>query len=193
MKLAAVAFATVVFGFLGSSTAHATMIGDTVLFQGCALVPLFPTDCTGLPFFTEQTTVVTADATDLFTFGTMITNVQASSIIVTLQLGQGTGAFFNGTLVRGIDWVGMPAILITGFTLTDNTMGLSPAEVNVFENGHAIAINVGVASLTAGSATINLFPSVPDQQAVPEPTTLLLLGTGLAGAGARRWRKRRAS
>ena len=140
-------------------TQNSTTIGDSVLIQGCAGVPLFPTDCTGAPTFVQQTVIVTADATDAFTFGVMTVNVQASSIIVTLQPGQGTGSLFNGTLVRGIDWVGMPAAFITGFTLTNNTMNLVPANVNVFENGHAVAINVGVASITAGSVTINLLRS----------------------------------
>ena len=89
----------------------------------------------------------------------MTVNVQASSIIVTLQPGQGSTAISMAVLVRGIDWVGMPAAFITGFTLTDNTMNLVPANLNVFENGHAVAINVGVASLTAGSVTINLLRS----------------------------------
>ena len=31
------------------------------------------------------------------------------------------------------------------------------------------------------------------ETAVPEPTTLVILGLGLAGIGARRWRQRKAS
>ena len=154
-----VRIATQDFTVTQNSAASGTTIGDSVLMQGCAGVPLFPTDCTGAPTFTQRTVIVTADGTDAFIFGVMTVNVQASSIIVTLQPGQGTGSLFNGTLVRGIDWVGMPTAFITGFTLTDNTMNLVPANVNVFENGHAVAINVGVASLTAGSVTINLLRS----------------------------------
>src|SRR5262245_32137823 len=113
MKLAAIAVAIAVLGFLGSSPAQAsTIVGDTVLFQGCALVPVFPTDCTAQPFFTQQTTVVTADATDQFVFGVSTTNVQSNSIVVTLGTGAGKGTF-NGILVKGIDWVAEPAVFIT--------------------------------------------------------------------------------
>src|SRR5437868_530049 len=111
MRLVAGTLAAAMLAFVGSSTAYAsplTLVGDQVLFQGCAFVPLFPTDCTGSPFFKEQATIVTPDATDLFTFGAMTTNVQDSSIVVTLGPGAAKGAFFNGTLVRGIDWVGSP-------------------------------------------------------------------------------------
>jgi len=159
VRTGTIRIATQDFTVTQNPTATGTTIGDTVLIQGCAGVPLFPTDCTGAPFFSQQTVAVTADATDQFTFGVMRVNVQASSIIVTLQPGQGVDGNFNGVLVRGIDWVGMPTAFITGYTLTDNTMHLLPANLNVFENGHAVAINVGVASLTAGSVTINLLRS----------------------------------
>src|SRR6266478_189506 len=142
MKITAVALATAMLWFLGSSVARAdTITGDTVLIQGCSLVPLFPTDCTGSPFFTEHSTVVTNDASDVFTFGVSTTNVQSNSIIFGVGPGAGKGAFFNGVLVRGIDWVGVPGEFITGFTLTDNTMGLLPGDVHIFESGHAIALN----------------------------------------------------
>jgi hypothetical protein len=47
--------------------------------------------------------------------------------------------------------------------------------------------NVGINNISFDAAPIG-----PGGPGVPEPTTLLLLGSGVAGAGLRRWRKRRA-
>ena len=63
--------------------------------------------------------------------------------------------------------------------------GLDEFEVNFFPSASFEVIGTGPAG---GSVTTRLSPSV-----VPEPGTIVLLGLGLAGMGARRWRRRKAS
>ena len=63
--------------------------------------------------------------------------------------------------------------------------GLDEFEVNFFPSASFEVIGTGPAG---GTVTTRLSPSV-----VPEPGTIVLLGIGLAGTGARRWRQRKAS
>ena len=175
-------------GMAGS--ANATLIGDQIEFQG-----FFPDLGTPLAGFNLIVNVVDGTG-DEFVFGVSTTNVESGSVIFTLSTGFATGDDCNCIQITSMDWVGDPSGIISGITLSSNTItGFTTANVTTSAvSGGPSEILINVADLTGvtatGSVTINL--QTTDRE-IPEPGSLALFGIGLVGLGfmTRRRRNRR--
>jgi PEP-CTERM motif len=109
-------------------------------------------------------------------------DVDASSITYSQFGSPGFNAApFNGFLFSDLDF--SPASVLTGFVLTTNIIGLTPANVTF----GADYIQINLQGLGAGDEVF--FNLALETGVVPEPGTLVLLGAGLLGVAAVR-RKR---
>jgi len=104
------------------------------------------------------------------------------------QFTPGNDLHFRVTLTGNPDTVSPVTPDLFAFGILDNTLGNIPT---TGEGDSLLLVNInktnlGLGDIRTGASTS---PAGVTAAAVPEPTTLLLLGTGLAGAGARRWRR----
>ena len=156
------------------TTAHATLIGDTITMQH-----FFPTY--GTPLGSILMTVVSAGTGDVFTQGSNYTaNPEATGIQVRfLRIAAFTSTPFNGLVVTEIDDT------IFGVTVSTNLVGWDNSRISF--DAHSVSANFQQLGFTADSFFDVFFQITPGTNPTPDTgTTAALLGVSLLGLFALR-------
>lgn len=162
---------------LAAPFCHASLIGDDVEIQWYFPDLASPVPPQFGPFTVEAGLGDAQEAVQGITL-----NVEASSLHILFDPANGPiewlDAVFNGPVFMDLDWVGMPAAVITGVDVAATVTGFTDDRVT-FSN-HSVAVNFAGLTHTGGEVNVQLTYSVP------EPSTALLMLAGLIGLWGRR-------
>lgn len=157
--------------------ANASLIGDTV-----TVTNEFPLGTVT----NTQLVVVTPGNEALSLGGAAFVDINAASIEIIWTRGVATrNGIFNGYVFSDLDWL-PDAGSIVGVSLNTNIAGITLSDITFTTD--SVAINVEGTSRTSDSF-LDVLLTTTHGNRIPEPSTVLLFGIGLAGLGLAR-RKR---